>query len=298
MEIPVKQEEPGFSHIPVMPRECLEGLAVKPDGTYVDCTLGGAGHSLLIAERLGAGGTLIGLDKDPAAIEASGPRLQKRCRERGIRLIIRHSGFDRIKEVCQSLGILRADGILMDLGVSSHQLDEASRGFSYMADAPLDMRMDPGSSPDAREIINSWPREALEKIIREYGEERFSGRIAAAIVDRRGKAAIRTTLELEGIIREAIPAPARRSGPHPAKRTFQALRIAVNDELGALQRTIGPCIELLNPNGRLAIMTFHSLEDRIVKRSFEKALNLCTCPRQFPVCMCGGGKPDIEIITR
>ncbi len=281
-----------FFHISVLLQECLDGLAIRPDGIYIDGTLGGAGHSSQIAKRLTTG-RLIGIDRDPVALQAAGERLSP-YRDR---VTLVHSNFCRMAEVMQELGIAGADGILLDLGVSSPQLDEVSRGFSYMADAPLDMRMNGKDALTAREVVNTWPQEELRRILWNYGEERYAPQIAAAICRRREEKPIETTLELVDVIRGAMPASALREKQHPAKRTFQAIRIAVNDELGSVERAMEAAIPLLNSGGRLAVITFHSLEDRIVKLAMADAAKGCTCPPQFPVCVCGK-KPIVKLISR
>ena len=281
-----------FHHISVLLDECIEGLNIKPDGIYVDGTLGGAGHSSQIAKRLTTG-MLIGIDRDPVALKAAGERLAPYADR--VKLV--HSNFCEIKQVLQDLGIEGVDGILLDLGVSSPQLDDGERGFSYMADAPLDMRMNNEDSLSADTVVNTWPYEELKRILYEYGEERYAPKIAAAICERREQTPIRTTLELVDIIRSAMPAAALREKQHPAKRSFQAIRIAVNDELGSVEKVMKDAIPCLNPGGRLAIITFHSLEDRIVKTGMANASKGCTCPPNFPVCVCGK-KPQVKLITR
>lgn len=281
-----------FVHQSVLLRECIENLAIRPDGIYVDGTLGGGGHSYEIAKRL-VTGRHIGIDRDPVALDAAGKRLS----EFKDRVTLVHGCFSEIKGILGRLGIPAVDGILLDLGVSSPQLDEASRGFSYMMDAPLDMRMDKGAALSAYEVVNTWPREELRRILFEYGEERYAPLIAAAIDRRRQEKPIETTLELVDIIRGAMPPQALREKQHPAKRSFQAIRIAVNDELGEVQRVMTDAIDCLNPGGRLAVITFHSLEDRIVKNAMQAAAQGCTCPPEFPVCVCGK-KPKVTILTR
>ena len=281
-----------FFHISVLLQECLDGLDIKPDGIYIDGTLGGAGHSSQIAKRLTTG-RLIGIDRDPVALKAAGERLSPY----GDRVTLVHSNFCRMAEVVKELGLPGVDGILLDLGVSSPQLDEVSRGFSYMADAPLDMRMNGKDALTAREVVNTWPQEEIRRILWNYGEERYAPQIAAAICRRREEAPIETTLELVDVIRSAMPASALREKQHPAKRTFQAIRIAVNDELGSVEKAMEVAIPLLNPGGRLAVITFHSLEDRIVKLAMAEAAKGCTCPPQFPVCVCGK-KPIVKLISR
>ncbi len=281
-----------FHHVSVLLQECIDGLNIKPDGIYVDGTLGGAGHSSQIAARL-TSGRLIGIDRDPVALAAAHKRLEP-YRER---VTLVHSNFSEMAQVLRDLDIPGVDGILLDLGVSSPQLDDGARGFSYMADAPLDMRMNSGDSLSAETVVNTWPQEELKRILYTYGEERYAPQIAAAICRRREQAPIRTTLELVDIIRSAMPASALREKQHPAKRSFQAIRIAVNDELGAVERIMSDAVELLNPGGRLAIITFHSLEDRIVKNGMAQAAKGCTCPPSFPVCVCGK-KPKVKLISK
>ena len=281
-----------FHHVSVLLEECIEGLNIRPDGIYVDGTLGGAGHSSRIAAQLTTG-KLIGIDRDPVALTAAGERLAPF----GDRVALVHSNFSEMDSALESLGITGVDGILLDLGVSSPQLDDGQRGFSYMADAPLDMRMNGEDSLDAKQIVNQWSYEELKRILYDYGEERFAPRIAAAICKRREEKEIETTLELVDIIRSAMPASALREKQHPAKRSFQAIRIAVNDELGSVERVMKKAVPLLKPGGRLAVITFHSLEDRIVKNAMAEAAKGCTCPREFPVCVCGK-KPQVKLITR
>ena len=281
-----------FYHVSVLLRECLDGLDIKPDGIYVDGTLGGAGHSSRIAAQLTTG-RLIGIDRDPVALKAAGERLQPFAD----RVTLVHSNFSEVRQVLDDLGIEAVDGILLDLGVSSPQLDEAVRGFSYMLDAPLDMRMDGGAALSAHEVVNTWSQDELKRILYDYGEERYAPQIAGAICRRRAEKTIETTLELADIIRAAMPAAALREKQHPAKRSFQAIRIAVNDELGAVETVMKTAVSCLNPGGRLAIITFHSLEDRIVKNGMVAASKGCTCPPNFPVCVCGN-KPKVKLITR
>ena len=281
-----------FHHVSVLLDECIEGLNIRPEGIYVDGTLGGAGHSSEIVKRLTTG-RLIGIDRDPVALKAAGERLAPYAD----RVTLVHSNFCEIKQVLRDLNIEGVDGILLDLGVSSPQLDDGSRGFSYMADAPLDMRMNSGDSLSADTIVNTWSQEELTRILYDYGEERYAPRIAAAICRRRETAPIRTTLELVDVIRSAMPAAALREKQHPAKRSFQAIRIAVNDELGAVEKVMRDAIPCLNPGGRLAIITFHSLEDRIVKNGMAAASKGCTCPPEFPVCVCGK-KPAVQLVNR
>ena len=278
-----------FHHVSVLLEECIQGLAIKPDGIYVDGTLGGAGHSSRIAAKLTTG-RLIGIDRDNVALEAAAERLKPY--EDRVTLV--HANFCDMDEALEKLGIDKVDGILLDLGVSSPQLDDGQRGFSYMTDAPLDMRMNGEDVRDARQIVNTWSYEELKRILYDYGEERFAPRIAAAICRRREQAPIETTLELVDVIKGAMPASALQ---HPAKRSFQAIRIAVNDELGAVETVMKKAVPLLNPGGRLAVITFHSLEDRIVKNAMAEAAKGCTCPPSFPVCVCGK-KPQVRIVTR
>ena len=281
-----------FHHISVLLEECLEGLDIKPDGIYVDGTLGGAGHSSQIVKRLTTG-RLIGIDRDPVALEASGKRLEP-YKER---VTLVHSNFCEMAQVMAELGIPGVDGILLDLGVSSPQLDDGERGFSYMADAPLDMRMNSRDSLTSYQVVNTWSQDELKRILFDYGEERYAPRIASAICRRREKKNIETTLELVDVIRGAMPPQALREKQHPAKRSFQAIRIAVNDELGSVEKAMLDAIPLLNPGGRLAVITFHSLEDRIVKNAMAEAAKGCTCPPTFPVCVCGK-KPLVKLISR
>jgi len=284
-----------YQHKPVLLEECINNLKIKPDGIYVDGTLGGAGHSSEIYKRLGEKGMLICFDRDLHAIEVSTERLLKIPVK--AKLMILHSNFKNMKLLCNEKGIKNVDGILLDLGVSSYQLDDAERGFSYQLDAPLDMRMDKSQELNAEIVVNEYDEDSLKRIISDYGEEKWASRIASFIVKARKDRRIRTTGELVEIIKAAIPSSARREGPHPAKRTFQAIRIEVNNELGILEKTIEDAVELLGPGGRLCIITFHSLEDRIVKSTYKKIANPCICPPDFPVCTCGR-KGKIEIITR
>ena len=281
-----------FHHISVLLQECLDGLHIKPDGIYVDGTLGGAGHSGQIVQRLTTG-RLIGIDRDPVALKAAGERLAPYKD----RVTLVHSNFCEIAQVLKDLDIPGVDGILLDLGVSSPQLDDAQRGFSYMADAPLDMRMNGQDALTARDVVNSWSQEELKRILYTYGEERYAPQIAAAICRRREEKPIETTLELVDVIRSAMPPAALREKQHPAKRSFQAIRIAVNDELGSVEKVMRDAIPLLNPGGRLAVITFHSLEDRIVKIAMADAAKGCTCPPSFPVCICGN-KPKVRLVSR
>ena len=281
-----------FHHVSVLLQECIDGLNIKPDGIYVDGTLGGAGHSSQIAQRLTTG-RLIGIDRDPIALAAAGKRLEPYMD----RVTLVHSNFCEMAQVLEDLDIHGVDGILMDLGVSSPQLDDGERGFSYMVDAPLDMRMNNEDVLSADTIVNTWSYEELKRILYDYGEERYAPKIAAAICARREEMPIRTTLELVDIIRGAMPAAALREKQHPAKRSFQAIRIAVNDELNSVAKVMEDAIPRLNKGGRLAVITFHSLEDRIVKNAMANAAKGCTCPPNFPVCVCGK-KPQVKIITR
>ena len=284
--------EPEYGHRPVLLEECIGALAVRPEGVYVDGTLGRAGHSMEIARRL-TEGRLIALDRDEEALAAA----RRRLAPFAARVTLVHSDFRRLKSVLDELGISGADGMLFDLGVSSPQLDDAARGFSYRMDAPLDMRMDRSSPLTARELVNTASREELIRILREYGEERYAPQIAAAVVRRRESGPLETTLELAELIRSAMPARALREKQHPAKRSFQALRIAVNDELGALEPMMDAAADCLRPGGRLAVITFHSLEDRIVKRKLRELAEGCVCPPEFPVCVCGR-KPKLRLVTR
>lgn len=281
-----------YGHKPVLLEECMQALAIRPEGTYVDGTLGRAGHSLEILRRLTTG-RLIGIDRDLTAIEAAKERLA----EFSGRVTLVHSNFSDLQQVLRQLDVDGADGMLFDLGVSSPQLDEARRGFSYMQDAPLDMRMDETAGLDARQVVNTWSYEELRRILFAYGEERYAPQIARAIVRRREERPIETTLELVDIIRGAMPAAALREKQHPAKRSFQAIRIAVNGELEALPPMLRAAAEGLKPGGRLAVITFHSLEDRIVKQTMRELATGCTCPPEFPVCVCGK-KPKLKLVTR
>lgn len=281
-----------FKHISVLLNECIEALNIKEDGIYIDCTLGGAGHSSEILKKLSNKGILIGIDQDNDALAAAKEKLKDYKN-----VIYVHDNFYNIEKILKDLKIEKVDGILMDLGVSSYQLDNAERGFSYMNDAALDMRMDRDKTFTAYNIINEYSEEGLFRIIKEYGEEKFARRIANFIVESRKIKPIETTFQLVDIIKRAIPAKARREGPHPAKRTFQAIRIEVNNELNIIENTIEKGIENLNPEGRIAVITFHSLEDRIVKNVFKRIENPCTCPREFPICVCGK-KPLIKVISR
>lgn len=281
-----------FKHIPIMLEPVLEGLDIKENGIYVDGTLGGAGHSSEIAARLGSEGRLIGIDQDRDAISAATKRLA-----RYKNVVVVHNNYVNIRSVLEQLMICGVDGILLDLGVSSYQLDNGERGFSYREDAPLDMRMDRDAEYTAADIVNDYSEDELRRIISRYGEEKFAGRIASGIVKARERQRIETTFQLNEIIKNAIPAAARRQGGNPSKRTYQAIRIELNKELSVLEEALTDMIDLLNPGGRLCIITFHSLEDRIVKNAFKEAENPCICPPEFPVCTCGR-KSKGKVITR
>ena len=273
----------GFEHKSGLLEETINGLNIRPDGTYVDGTLGGGGHAYEIARRLSDKGSIIGIDQDAAAIEAAGIRLK----DFGEKVTIVRSNYCEMKSRLHELGIDKVDGIILDLGVSSYQLDTAERGFSYREDAPLDMRMDTRQTMTARDIVNDYSEMELYRVIRDYGEDKFAKNIAKHIVAARGRAAIETTGQLTQIIRESIPMKYQKMSGHPAKRTFQAIRIELNRELDVLRDSLDDMIDLLKPGGRLCIITFHSLEDRIVKSAFRKNENPCTCPPDFPVCVCG-----------
>lgn len=279
-----------FSHVSVLLNETVDAVNVKKGGLYSDFTMGGGGHSSLILER---GGTLYGFDRDIDAINVC----KKRFSDMGERFIPIHSSFENVKEELDKLNVDELDGIIADLGVSSYQLDEAERGFSYMNDAPLDMRMDRRSPLSAKEVVNTYSEEKLCEIITKYGEEKWAVRIAKFICDARKEKEIETTYELVDIIKAAIPAAARKDGPHPAKRTFQAIRIEVNGELRILENAVRDGVDKLKKGGRMAVITFHSLEDRIVKDTFNSLANACTCPKNFPVCVCGK-KNSVRVITR
>ena len=286
------QEDLSYGHRPVLLNECLEGLNIRPHGVYVDGTLGRAGHSLEIARRL-TSGRLIGIDRDETAIAAA----QERLRDYQDRVTLVHSNFDRIGEILEELHISGVDGMLFDLGVSSPQLDDAQRGFSYMHDAPLDMRMDRSAALSAREVVNSWSYEELRRILYEYGEERYAPAIAKSICRARETTPIETTLQLVEVIKSAMPPQALREKQHPAKRSFQAIRIAVNGELDALPPMLNAACEHLKTGGRLAVISFHSLEDRIIKKTMQELATGCTCPPNFPVCVCGK-TPKMKLISR
>lgn len=281
-----------FKHVSIMPLECMEGLDIKPFGIYVDATTGGAGHSLLIAQRLTTG-RLFCFDRDDDALLAS----KERLKDFSDKVTFIKSNFAYMKDELLQRGVMGVDGILFDLGVSSYQLDNAQRGFSYMSDAPLDMRMDKTQAISAYDIVNKYSEAQLVKIFFDYGEERYSKRIAQAIVNKREQGEIKSTLELVDIIKGAMPAVAKKEKQHPAKRVFQAIRIEVNDELASVEEAVLHGVEILNPNGRIVIMSFHSLEDRIVKTMFNNMANPCTCPKSFPVCVCGK-VPTVKIITK
>ena len=282
-----------FKHVSVLLQETVDGLNVKPDGIYVDGTLGGGGHSYEVCTRLGAKGSIIGIDQDEAAIEAASIRLK----DFGEKVTIVRSNYCDMKSRLHELGIDKVDGIMLDLGVSSYQLDTADRGFSYREDAPLDMRMDQRSEMTARDIVNDYSEMDLYRVIRDYGEDKFAKNIARHIVQERAKRPIETTGELTEVIRHAIPMKFQKKTGHPAKRTFQAIRIELNRELDVLRDSLDDMIDMLNPGGRLCIITFHSLEDRIVKSAFKKNENPCTCPSDFPVCVCGKVSKG-RVITR
>ena len=287
------EEQIRFSHKPVLFEECMEALNIRPDGIYVDGTAGGGNHSFGIASRVGEGGRLIAIDQDEDAIRAAGEKLAPF----GDRVSVVRSNFRQVADVCRMLGIEEIDGLLLDLGVSSYQLDTAERGFSYQADAPLDMRMDSRNPLTAYDVVNTYSEQQLRRILYDYGEERFSGRIASAILRHREERPIRTTGELVGIVKEAIPAGARDGGHHPAKRTFQAIRIEVNAELDVIEPAIRSAVAMLKTGGRVAVITFHSLEDRIVKQTFADLATGCTCPKTLPVCVCGK-KPTVRLVNR
>ena len=287
-----KQMEQQLTHQPVLLAECIDGLAIRPDGIYVDGTLGRGGHSEEIAKQLDTG-RLICIDRDQAAIEAG----KRRLAPYGSRVQFAHGNFQAVNEILDELSIPLVDGMLFDLGVSSPQLDEAARGFSYMADAPLDMRMDQSQTLTAWDVVNDWPRDELKRILYTYGEERYAPQIAGAIARARSEKPVETTGELVELIRHAMPAAALREKQHPAKRSFQAIRIAVNDELTAVEKMLPAAVSRLKTGGRIAVISFHSLEDRIVKTAYQSMAKGCICPPDFPVCVCGQ-KPTLKIITR
>lgn len=281
-----------FHHVPVLLNEVISYLNLRQGGIYIDCTLGGGGHTSEIIERIQPGGRVVGIDQDPNALAAARRRLERY----GEKVTFVHSNFYRLKEIAAGLNLPKADGVLFDLGVSSHQLDEGERGFSYMQDAPLDMRMNPEDLVTAEKLVNELSEDELAAIIREYGEERWAVRIARFITEQRKIRPVHTTGELVEIIKKAIPAGARREGPHPAKRTFQALRIAVNDELNRFAGTLRDSVDILRPGGRVCVISFHSLEDRITKEVFKEMARECICPPELPICTCGKEK-QLKIIT-
>ena len=287
------EEDMAFKHKSVLLEETVDGLAIKPDGIYVDGTLGGGGHAFEVCSRLNEQGRFIGIDQDAAAIEAASERL----RDFGEKVTIIRSNYCEMKSRLHEIGVDKVDGIVIDLGVSSYQLDTAERGFSYRVDAPLDMRMDQRQQLTAREIVNTYSEADLFRVIRDYGEDKFAKNIAKHIVIERQKAPIETTGQLNEIIRHAIPMKFQKTAGHPSKRTFQAIRIELNRELDVLKESLDDMIEMLNPGGRICIITFHSLEDRIVKSAFRKNENPCTCPSHFPVCVCGNVSKG-KVITR
>ena len=282
-----------FNHVSVLLDECIENLNIKEDGVYVDCTMGGAGHSKEIVKRLSDKGLFIGFDQDKNAIATAKERLS----EYSDRVRFVHSNFENIKEELEKIGVYKIDGVLADLGVSSHQLDEADRGFSYMHDAPLDMRMDIRQNFSAYDVVNNYDEEDLARIIRDYGEDNWAKRIAKFIVQERQEKSIENTGELVEVIKKAIPKKARIDGPHPAKRTFQAIRIEVNNELGVINKMIRDAVSMMNKDGRVCIITFHSLEDRIVKNEFKELSLSCVCPPALPICQCDK-KSEVKVITR
>ena len=282
-----------FHHVSVLLNECIENLNIKPDGVYVDCTMGGAGHSKEIVKKLSKNGLFIGFDQDKNAIETA----KERLKDYSDRVKFIHSNFENLKEELEKIGVYKIDGVLADLGVSSHQLDEADRGFSYMQDAPLDMRMDIRKDFSAYDVVNTYSEEKLARIIKEYGEDNWSKRIAKFIVEKRSEKEIKTTGELVDVIKSAIPKKARIDGPHPAKRTFQAIRIEVNNELGVINKMINDAVSIMNEGGRICIITFHSLEDRIVKNEFKYLATDCICPPHFLMCQCDK-EALVKVITR
>ena len=284
-----------FKHVSILLEECIKYLEIKNDGVYIDGTLGGAGHAKEIYKRLSDKGLLIGLDQDIEALETSRERLESMSNK--AKLVLINKNFQHIDEVCINNHVNGVDGILLDIGVSSYQLDEAERGFSYNKNAKLDMRMDKNGHLNAEKILNEYEEGEIARIIKDYGEEKWAKRIANFIVAKRKEKKIETTDELVDIIKAAVPSSARRDGPHPAKRTFQALRIAVNNELYVLEKAIERAVRVLNPGGRLCIITFHSLEDRIVKNAFIEKARGCVCPKEFPICVCNN-KPLAKIVTK
>ncbi len=287
--------ESEFYHLPVLFAECMESLAIDPAGVYVDCTTGGGGHSLGILERLGEGGLLLCLDKDAQALEAAKTKLSQSASKASVRFI--RSDFSRIRECLKNEGISRVNGILADFGVSSYQLDENRRGFGYMQDGPLDMRMDTSAALTAEFVVNHYTAGDLERILFEYGEERYARRIVAAILRERDVEPIETTGRLSDIIRSAMPAQGKKEQQHPAKRTFQAIRIEVNHELDSIKGLLAAAPDILAPKARFAAISFHSLEDRLVKEAFRNLEDPCTCPKTLPVCVCGK-KPQVRVLTR
>ncbi|MBC8580297.1 16S rRNA (cytosine(1402)-N(4))-methyltransferase RsmH [Zhenhengia yiwuensis] len=282
-----------FKHVSVLLEECIEGLAIKPDGTYADGTLGGAGHAKEVCKRLSKKGHFIGIDQDTNALKVSKERLAEVAPE----VTLVHNNFSNVGEILKEYAAEGVDGMLIDLGVSSHQLDEPSRGFSYMHDAPLDMRMNQEATFSAYDVVNEYSEEELFRVIKSYGEEKWAKRIATFIVESRATKPVETTYELVEIIKSAIPYKARKEGPHPAKRTFQAIRIEVNKELDIIRPTILDAVPYLKKGGRLCIITFHSIEDRIVKHTFRELEDPCTCPKNIPVCVCGNS-PQVKVVTR
>lgn len=287
-----------FHHKSVLLNECIEGLAIRSDGVYIDGTLGGGGHSSEIIRRLGSG-RLIGIDRDMDAIHAAVGRMDKITTETGAHFTALHGNFHDVKELLRAVSVNKISGALLDLGVSSYQLDEGARGFSYHTDAPLDMRMDRSQSVTAADIMNQWSEQEIARVLRDWGEEKWAVQIARVACDRRKKQPIETTGQLVDVIDAAIPRKIRQQGDgsHPARRTFQALRIAVNDELAPLEQALRDFVDILEPSGRLCVIAFHSLEDRVVKNTFKNLADPCTCPKNFPVCVCGK-KPTVKLITR
>ena len=287
--------ESEFSHLPVLLQPVIDLLNIREDGIYVDCTMGGGGHSAAILSRLSSRGRLIAIDRDEEALRAGGGKLASVGSPAAWQVV--HGNFSKLTDVLEQLGIVSVDGILADFGVSSWQLDQAGRGFGYGQEGPLDMRMDRSRGQTAADVVNKYDEQELVRIFRQYGEERYAGRIARAIVKQRETDPFRTTTELADLIRRAMPAAGRQEAQHPARRVFQAIRIDVNQELSAIEQLLKAGPSLLSPDGRLCIITFHSLEDRLVKDAFRKMENPCTCPRSFPVCVCGL-KPAGRVVTR